>query len=233
MTTRLTTIAVLALCGLMFAAGCFHPPKEKFRSKKAIEANDYAQAERRLTAVLDRNPSDSEAHYLLGLTYLGQGRPLQAQSELEQALAVHNARGTYAPKVLDALAQAYHDQMRYEELYAFLDDQIQFHEGWQDYARKARFLALANDMDGAALAYRQAAYFSRNEDEAIYIEIADFYKGLGNQERELQALKWAYFINDENAELPDRFRSLGYAPGPTLKEKPPQPEYEGASLFGL
>ena len=35
---------------------------------------------------------------------------------------------------------------------AFLDAQIDRYEGWEDYARKARFLVKANDMDGASLA---------------------------------------------------------------------------------
>lgn len=225
--------AMLGLCAMVFAAGCFSPPGERYRAGKEIEAGDYARAESRMIEVLDRNPADWEAHYLLGKTYLGQGRPVQAQSQLEQALAIKDRSVKHTPKILDALADSMHAQQHYEELYAFLDAQINRYEGWEDYARKARFIFKAGDIDGAALAYRQAAYFSRNEDAQIYVEIAGFYEGLGDYDKALQSLKWAYFIDDERTDLSNRFRKLGVVPGPTLKEQPPQPEYAGARLFAL
>jgi tetratricopeptide (TPR) repeat protein len=242
MKIRQTLAVVLALCGLVLASGCYKPtvdgglynPRvEKFHSRQAIEAGDYATAESKLLYVLQNDPQDWYAHYLLGRVYLDTGRPVQAQSELEQAFAVNDRSTDYTPKILDAIAESLHKQEKYDELYAFLDAQIDRYEGWEDYARKARFLAKANDIDGAALAYRQAAYFSRNDDEDIYIEIADFYHQRGDYDKELQALKWAYYINDENPQLPDRFRQIGYVPGPTMKDPPPQPEYAGARIFDL
>lgn len=233
MTIRLKMMAMLVLCSVVFLAGCFNPPVERHKSRKAIAAGDYNQAEHRLGAVLDHDPADWEAHYLLGKVYLARGLAVEAQSELEQALAVRDRSEEDTPKILDAIAQSLSMQKDYQQLYAFLDQQISRYEGWEDYTRKARFLALASDIDGAALAYRQAAYFSRNEDAAIYVEIADFYKGLGDNDRALQSLKWAYFIDDELPGIARRFRSLGVVPGPTLKEEPPQPAYAGASLFTL
>jgi len=224
--------ALLGMIGLMFAAGCFNPPVERYKANKAMEAGDYEQADRRLNKVIERNPGDWEAHYLMGKSHLGQDRALQAQTEFEQALAVKD-ESKHTPKILDGMAESLHKQGRNAELYAFLDEQIERYEGWEDYARKARFLARAGDIDSAALAYRQAAIFSRNTSDEIYIEIADFYEGLGNYDHAIQALKWAYFINEENPTLPNRFRRLGVVPGPTLKEQPPQPEYEGESLFKL
>lgn len=233
MTIRLTMTAMLALCGLMFAAGCYNPPVEKLHSRKAMDAGDYTTAVQKLEAVVAYNPADWEGHYLLGKAYLGQGRAIKAQSELEQALAVKDRSETHTPKILDALAESLHQQMRYDELYAFLDAQIDRYESWEDYARKARFLSKANDVDGAALAYRQAAFFSRNEDADIYVEIADFYEQRGDYDKAVQSLKWAYFIDDERTDLPNRFRQLGVVPGPTLKEQPPQPDYAGAQIFNL
>ncbi|MBX2852621.1 MAG: hypothetical protein KTR15_12855 [Phycisphaeraceae bacterium] len=232
MTTRKMTV-LLGLFALCLTTGCYNPAVEKFHSRKAMDAGDYHTAEQKLIGVVDNDPSDWEGHYLLGLAYLGQGRPVEAQSQLELALAVKDRSATQTPKILDALARSLEQQQLYDQLYAFLDAQIERYEGWEDYARKARFLAKANDIDGAVLAYRQAAYFSRNETEAIYIELAEFYEGLGDYPKAVQALKWAYYINDENPSIPDRFRKLGVVPGPTLKEAPPQPEYAGASLFGI
>ncbi|MEM6258890.1 MAG: tetratricopeptide repeat protein [Planctomycetota bacterium] len=233
MMTGLKMAAALALCAVVWCAGCYNPPVEKMKSRQAMDAGDYTSAEQRLVGVVDNDPSDWEGRYLLGLAYLGQDRPVEAQSQLELALAVKDRSPTQTPKILDALARSLEQQASYDQLYAFLDAQIERYEGWEDYARKARFLAKANDVDGAALAYRQAAFFSRNETEDIYLEIADFYKELGDYPKAVQALKWAYYINDENTSIPNRFRVLGVVPGPTLKEAPPQPEYAGATLFGI
>lgn len=228
MTMRLMVTGLV--CVLMLCAGCYNPPVEKFHSRKAMERGDYATAEQKLLAVVENDPSDWEGHYLLGLAYLGQDRPIEAQTELELALAANDRSTTNTPKILNALAEALHQQESYDQLYAFLDAQIDRYEGWEDYARKARFLAKANDMDGASLAYRQAAIFSRNADDDIYVEMAEFYEGLGDYDKAVQCLKWAYYVDEERADLPDRFRKLGVVPGPTLKERPPQPEYDGDTL---
>ena len=242
MKTPLRMTVLLGLFGLMLTTGCFkpgvdggfyNPPVEKFKAEKAIEAGNYAEAEQRLNKVLRNDPQDWEARYLMGLTYLETDRAVEAQSQLELALAVKDRSREQTPKILDALARALERQELYDQLYAFLDAQIERYEGWEDYARKARFLAKANDIDGAALAYRQAAYFSRNETEDIYLEMATFYEGLGDYDKAIQALKWAYYINDQHTQIPGRFRKLGVVPGPTLKEAPPQPEYAGATIFGI
>jgi len=242
MKTSVKLSVLLGLFALMLTTGCYkpavdggfyNPAVEKFKANKAIEAEDFAAAEQRLNTVLYNDPQDWEGRYLMGLTYLGQRRPVEAQTQLELALAAKDRSETQTPKILDALARSLAQQESYSELYAFLDAQIERYEGWEDYARKARFLAEANDIDGAALAYRQAAYFSRNQTEDIYLELAEFYEGLGDYPKAVQALKWAYYINDEHPQIPNRFRQLGVVPGPTLKEAPPQPEYAGAKLFGI
>lgn len=233
MTTRLTTTILLGLCGLMFTTGCFNPPVERYYAREALEAGDYRTAQTRAQGVLERDASDWEAHYLLGKALLGMNQPVKAETELQLALAVEDEDAENTPKILDAVAESLYRQERQAELIGFLDAQINRYEGWQDYARKGRFLAKAGDKDNAALAYRQAAYWSKNTDPAIYIEIADFYEGIGNYDRAKQALRWAYYIDDTNEEVEDRFRRLGEVPGPTLEESPPQPEYPGASIFNL
>lgn len=223
MTIRLTMTAVLALCGLMVVTGCYNPLKEKLYTKRSLEAGDYVSATERAEVLVDHDPSDWERHFLLGKAYLGLGRGLEAQTELEQALAVQNRSASETPKILDAIAESLHMQNKYEELYAFLDAQIKRYEGWQDYARKGRFLSKANDVDGAALAYRQAADLSRNRSADLYVEMADFYEDRGNYEKAVQVLKWAYFIDDQRTDLRAKFERLGYVYGPSLKEQPPAP----------
>lgn len=233
MNMRFVKQLMLGLCTVTLLGGCYNPPLERERAKRSLDAGNYGSAESRLLVLVDRERTDWEAHYLLGLTYLAQDRPVAAQSELEEALAVRDRDKDNTPLILDAIAEAIFQQGRYAQLYLFLDDQIDRYEGWEDYARKARFLDKASDIDGAALAYRQAAYFSRNESADIYVEIADFYEKLGDYDKAVQSLKWAYYIDEDREDLPGRFRGLGVVPGPTLKEQPPQPAYAGDSLFRL
>lgn len=234
--TRMTTVrgAVLLLLMAMLIPGCgYNTHQEKQDALREMERGEYIAARNRLATVTQHARSDWEGHYYLGLCHLELNEPVQAQTQLEQAFAVQDRHDTWTPMILDALAQSLYDQDRPDELYAFLRAQIDRYGTWQDYARQARMLAQSGDVDGAALAYRKAAYFSKNRDEEIYIEIAKFYEAIGDQGRAVQALKWAYWINDKHTEIPVHFRRLGVVPGPTLREEPPKPAFPGDRLFDV
>jgi len=235
MMTGLKTIGTLAMVfGLLFAVGCgYNARYEKKLGEDEMARGNYTAARDIFFEVTQHERYDWEGHYLLGLSYLELGQPTRAETVLRQALAVQGDSQERTPKILDALAQSMFDQNHLDELHAFLRAQIDRYGTWQDYARQARFLAKAGDIDGAALAYRKAAYFSKNRDENIYIEMADFYEALGDQPRAVQALKWAYWINPQHTALPERFRRLGLVPGPTLREEPPKPAFPGDRLFPL
>ena len=215
--------AVLTLA-LLTLAGCgFNPTFEKAQAKKSYEAGDYAAAAERYYAVTDYAEHDWEAHYYLGLCYLELGEPIKAQTSLEQALAVKENSKLWAPPILDALAEAYFQQERYEAMYAFLREAIDTYGTWQDFARQARYMAKAGDNDGAALAYYKACTFSNRTSAAIYVEAADFYVAIADYKTAVKYLKWAYFLDDQYPQIGERLERLGVVPGPTLRVQPPAP----------
>lgn len=228
---RFLRLPLLALAAMLLVGCGFNPNYEKAQGFKAYERGDYLTAAGRYEPVTDQYPSDWEAHYYLGMCYLELGKPVQAQTELEQALITKEYSSVWTQTILDSLAEAYFRQDRLDAMYGFLQAQIDKYGTWQDYARQARYMAKAGDIDGAALAYRKAAFFSRNQDAAIYIEIADFYASIADYNRAKQSLRYAYFLDEGNAGIEDRFRRLGVVPGPTTREQPPQPEYEGDKIF--
>lgn len=227
-TLRLTMLSLTVL----LLVGCgFNPNYEKAQGLKAYNNGDFAAAAERYQPVTERYPADWEAHYYLGMSYLELGQPVKAQTELEQALAPKRNSPVWAPPILDALAESYLQQDRLDALYGFLQTQIDTYGTWQDYARQARYMAKAGDVDNAALSYRKAAYFSRNEAPELYVEIADFYMSITDYTNAKQYLRYAAYLDPNNAEIDQRFRVLDVVPGPTQREQPPQPEYEGDRIL--
>ncbi|XAL98897.1 hypothetical protein OT109_15080 [Phycisphaeraceae bacterium D3-23] len=230
MTTRLAVLVAVA----MLSVGCgYNAAHQKGLAEKEMERGDYISARNRLVEVTQHARSDWESHYYLGLCHLELNEPVQAQTQLGQAYAVQDRHPEWTPKILDAMAQSLYDQDRPDELYAFLRAQIDRYGTWRDYARQARFLAKSGDVDGAALAYRKAAYFSKNRDADIYLEIAAFYEALGDPGRAVQALKWAYWINPQHTQIPTHLRRLGVVPGPTTRDEPPTLTFPGDRLFDV
>ena len=230
--------AAVLTCGLLVLTsglgGCsYNAYHEKQLGRAEMDQGAYAAARERFYEVTQQSRADWEGHYYLGLCDLELGEPVRAETALRQALAVMDSSDQWTPRILDAVAQSQYDQNEIDRLYAFLRAQIDYYGTWHDYARQARYLALVGDIDGAALAYRKAAYFSKNATEEIYIEIADFYESIGDQPHAVQSLKWAYWINPKHTQLPERFRKYGLVPGPTLREPPPTPAYAGDQLFAF
>jgi len=228
-------VLCLGLAAVMLPMlGCgFNASYQKQEALREMDRGEYHAARNRLLEVTQQARSDWEGHYYLGLCHLALDEPVKAQTQLGQALAVQDRNPEWTPKILDAMAQSLFDQDRLDELFAFLRAQIDRYGTWADYARQARFFAKSGDVDGAALAYRKAAYFSKNRDEDIYLEISAFYETIGDQDRAVQALKWAYWINPQHTEIPSHFRRLGLVPGPTLREEPPKPAFPGDRLFDV
>ncbi len=224
----------LALAGLALGLwGCQKPVEtpdffvtnSMLREKgyDAINAGDLPAARGFFQQAVDRKPDDALSWYYLGRMQLRLDEPLDAELSLEKALALRPNDPELTPMVLDYLAEAMFKQRRYDNLAAFLAETADSSNASADYLRQARYLVRIGDPDGAAAAYRKAAYFAPRGDAAPYLELADYYLSINDIPNGTIALRYAYYEDPDTLGLAERFRRLGIVPGPTVGLEPPKP----------
>lgn len=212
------------LSGCLLLAACTTNVQLRERGHEALDRGNAPEARQTFAQAVERRPADAKAHYGLGLARLELDRPLDAQLAFEKALAVKHDDPELTDEILDGIAEALFRQERFAQLHAFLDETARYYGQSDDYLRQARYLVKMGDLDAAVVAFRKAAYFAPEGDAEPYLEMSTFYDSINDQPNALRALRYAYWVNPEHPEIPDRFRSFGKVPGPTLREEPPKPE---------
>lgn len=214
--------AVLPLC-VVFTA-CTTNVQLREEGHEALDRGNAPEARESFAYAVERRPADAKARYGLGLAYLELNRPLDAQLAFEKALAVKYDDRELTDEILDGIAESLFRQERFEQLHAFLDETARYYGESDDYLRQARYLVKMGDLDAAVVAFRKAAYFADEGDAEPYLEMSAFYDSINDQPNALRSLRYAYWVNPEHPDIPDRFRTFGKVPGPTLREAPPKPE---------
>ncbi|MEM7626209.1 MAG: hypothetical protein AAF333_11490 [Planctomycetota bacterium] len=229
-TTRLTLIALLL--ALLAGVGCKNHVVYRERGFDDFKADDFAAAAENFRLAIDKKPSDFQSQYYLGLSLLEEDQPVSAQAPLEQALALRPDDPKWTPRIIDALAESYYEQERYETLYAFLDDTIAtYRQQSYDFLRKAKYLGLLGDADGQKTALEKAGYFAPAGDAGPYLALADFYLGVNDVPNAIQALRYGYHEEPANERVKNALRGLGVVPGPTIADAPPKPVLTGEDPF--
>jgi len=213
---------VLLLCGVLLAA-CTTNVQLREQGHEALDRGNAPQARESFAYAVERRPADAKARYGLGLAYLELNRPLDAQLAFEKALAVKHDDRELTDEILDGVAESLFRQERFEQLHAFLDETARYYGESDDHLRQARYLVKMGDLDAAVVAFRKAAYFADQGDAEPYLEMSAFYESINDQPNALRALRYAYWVNPDHPDIPDRFRAFGKVPGPTLREAPPKP----------
>lgn len=208
----LAAAALLALCVLLPAC---QAPNALLRRQatEAMADGDLERAEAKARLAVAQDATDWKAQYYMGLIRLKQGRALEAQNYLEQALTLRPTEEE-TPDILDALAESFYQQKQNAALTAFLRKAIADRHSVRDYLRQAKYLYQTGDVDGSDGAFRKAARFSPPDDAMPYLIMADFYQKIGDEARAARVLRNAYYIvpSDINGE---RLRRVGVIPGPT------------------
>lgn len=217
---RAATLAML----LLTISGCVTNTTLRQDGIIFYNRGDYAQARDHFDRATAMASNDYRSYYWLGKTELALDNPVAAQIALERALAIRSGDPLITPDILDALAEAYYQQGRYDNLAAFLQSATDDYGASRDFLRQGQYLAKAGDVDAARTALRKAAYFAAPGDAQPYLVIADFYRDLNDRANELVALRYAYWVNPGHRGLADRIRALGTVPGPTVALEPPKPE---------
>jgi Flp pilus assembly protein TadD len=215
--------AALLLCSVM-VAGCTTNVQLRKEGHEALDRGNAPQAREAFAYAIERRPADAKANYGLGLAYLELNRPLDARLAFEKALSVKHDDPELTDEILDGIAESLFRQERFEQLHAFLDETAGDYGESDDYLRQARYLVKMGDLDAAVVAFRKAAYFAPEGDAEPYLEMSAFYDSINDQPNALRALRYAYWVDPDHPDIPDRFRAFGKVPGPTLQEEPPKPE---------
>ncbi len=216
---KVSRMLLLALAGGVLAGCQASNPYLRQRSIEAMERGRYDDAHRMLTQAVAQNGSDWKAMMLLGETKLVLGQPLDAQLLLERALTVREER-LERDRILDGLAESFYRQKQWEKLHQLLDSSARDKGEWTDYLRQARYLTLMGDADGAAVAFRKTARFAPPGDVTPYWKMADFYRSIGDRDREIRSLRQALWVDPTNVKVIDRLVALGYIVGPTAAYPP-------------
>ncbi len=211
--TPVSMLAVLALA--IFAGGCTTQPNSILRlhAKDAIDRREYTAADQKLATALGQDPADWKANYYMGLVRLAQQRPLDARLHLEVAYSLRD-QDPETPDILDALADALHQEGANEKLDIMLKAATNRYGQPRDFYRQATFLTKQGDVDGAKAAYLKAVNVSRKDDITPHMKLADFYEGLGDRVSAMVALQQAQQIDPFNRTIAQRIQSLLVEPTP-------------------
>lgn len=212
-----STLSLTLALTLGLAAGCATPPNSVLRlhAKDAIDQKDYTTAREKLERALGQDPADWKANYYMGLVRIEQERPLVARLHLEVAYSLRD-NDPETPAILDALAQALHNEGDIDKLDIMLKSATNRYGKPHDFYRQAKFLGLQGDVDGARAAYLKAANVSRADDITPFIKQADFYEGLGDRVNAVVALQQAQQIEPYNRTIASRISSLVLDPKPAV-----------------
>jgi len=212
-----TLVIILGLS----STGCDTQSKALLRSEgwTAIQEGRWDDAESMLTKAVAASPGDWRANYLLARVRLHQGRALDAQLLLEHALT-QNPAGEDTPKVQDAMAEALYQQGQKLALTTFLEQASARTHAMTDYLRQAKYLGQIGDTDGTRRAFRLACTFADPQDPKPYLALADYYDSIGDRQRAINALRYAYYLTPDSQGLINKLRNWGVVPGPTFGLKP-------------
>jgi tetratricopeptide (TPR) repeat protein len=215
-------LAVTAL--LIVLPGCILNssvvPRE--RGERAQAAGDWPQARSDYAEAVDRDPTDVQALYRLGVAELELDRPTRAVTHLEQAYVLRDRDARWTPRILDALSRAYLAADRPDAGATMLANIAEQEGTSAAYLRQGRFAMEVGDMDAARVALGKASRFADPRDPEPWIALADFYLRINNQESAVTALRHATWAEPDNPDVARRLRQLGYVPGPALALPPPQ-----------
>lgn len=213
-----TCLVVLLLSGSATLAGC---TVRYAVDQGALYYNRHQidRADRKLSRVVDKDPTNWRGLYYLGLVRLEQDRPRDAELLLDRSLSLHN-EAPETPQILDGLAEALYRQNRTANLFAVLEHATEYYGTSYDFTRQGKYMAKSGDPDAALLAFKKAVRFADPRDPTPYLAMADFYEQVGDVPNAITALRHAYTILPNDPFLAERFRRHGIVPGPSLTVEP-------------
>lgn len=220
-------VLLVSLLGLPQAglAGCSTANKVKrtlalsdlqIQAGVAEERGDDQRAYELWSEYVDRRPQSDWAEYRLGMVETRLGKYEEAISHLRVAHDLKPGNIEY----IDALAAVLVKTGNNEMLMSVLRDSAGEGDKGSGYLRLAHYAQQAGMLDEAREALEMAIVQGRGESAAPYLAMADFSRTIGNEEMEIQNLRYALWFNPADPSVLSRFERFDMVPGPSLALKP-------------
>lgn len=214
MSRRTRAMALIGLSLMTMTVGCSEQRDLSMLRAEGNEAygkGDYYAALSAYEEYADRLPGQPVAQYNVGRTLLAMGEPGRAREHLMLANDVEPDNPVYA----DALAEALYQSGDKRALLAFIDRQVSRYNRVDDYFLKAKYLEKLGNVDGAEEALLIAARIDRGQTVEPQLQLARFYREVGDEDQELQRLRMALYFEPNDPYVTGRIRQLGHVPGPS------------------
>lgn len=212
--SRLGLIAIGA-AALTLASGCgSQRPLSMVRADAATaySLGQYEQARALYQQWVNRKPEDPEARYHLAQSLLQLGRAREARELMEVARDVRPAEEKYT----ELLAEAMYQAGATDDLFRLLRGEVERRGRVGDYSRLGDYSARVGAVDEAEVAFLGAARADRGQSPGPQLDLANFYRQVGDVENERRRLRMVIFAEPGHPEASERLRAMGEIPGPTL-----------------
>ncbi len=235
-------VSMVMFSSLLLLSGCgVRSLVQQQQAAEAVKIGDYATAEQQLKAVVAHNPGDWQTRLRLARVQLALDKPLDAQLNAEQSLAMHAVDNRRPPgtgvmaapafdedddgfldtaDIYDALGEALYRQGLRARLITLLQERATRTQTVRDFLRLAKYQSLVGDNDGADVALRKAMNIAPADDVTPYLHASRHYAHVGDIANAKESLYRAYYIAPGNYEVNERLRFYGVIPGPSIAVPP-------------
>jgi Flp pilus assembly protein TadD len=235
--SRRRTIGSLFVTASILVAGCgeyvTYSKQSRARGVEYLETNQREEAKGAFRDAVRQNPRDYESYYYLGQIYAQENAFAQAITNYRTSLSVQNVtavgRSDVAQKMktIDAMALALAKFDTRDSEINRIEQAAASSTSGDEYLVLAKAFAARGDADSAIDAFARSANqaptsFYVAKQQGLYLE------QVGHKPLAEAALRRAYRLDDNDAEVNTALRRLGIIPGPALKNenelvRPPLP----------
>ena len=161
---------------------------------------------------------------------LGRGRTLLAMERSGEAVIPLERVYRDDPQneeKLELLIQAMYNAGDHERLINLLRDRTRQPGTVEEFLRLGQYAQEIGDPDEAERALLSAARVDRGSTMEPQLKLAEFYHGIGDEERALERYAMALWFDYTNPQVAERIRALGETPGRTFVRVPREAVEEG------
>ena len=192
-------------------------------ANSAYERGDYELALAEWNAYAEVYPVPLASDLGRGKALLALERPGAAIIPLER---VYRDDPTDEEK-LQLLIAAFYGAGEDERLITLLRDRTRQPGTVEDYLRLGQYAQELGDPDEAERALLAAARVDRGLSIEPQLKLAEFYHGIGDEEKALERYAMALWFDYTNQQVAERIRALGETPGRTFVRVPREAVEEG------